>query len=184
MTQARVCRVQQRAHRLSVEQPAQLQPGHKRWQHAVTVRITGGGCYVIAALGGCVTARLYDPGQLDQARLIARLRRIGMPLAGIRTVCGLEHAAAAAAIDAYWQQVTADTAARGRLATFLVDDLSGRGTTMSDLNPTLAIRYATRYEAGAVRDSNEDTAYASDRLLAVADGGGGPRGATISRSRP
>jgi serine/threonine protein phosphatase PrpC len=124
--------------------------------------------------------RLYDPDQLEQARLIARLRRIGMPLAEIRTVCGLEPAAAAEAITAYWQQVTADTAARGRLATFLVEHLSGRGTTMSDPNPTLVIRYAARCETGAVRDSNEDAAYASERLLAVADGVRGPGGAAAS----
>jgi serine/threonine protein phosphatase PrpC len=35
------------------------------------------------------------PRQLSRARLIAQLRRIGMPLAEIRTVCGLEPAAAA-----------------------------------------------------------------------------------------
>jgi serine/threonine protein phosphatase PrpC len=124
--------------------------------------------------------RFYDPDQLEQAQLIARLRRIGMPLAEIRTVCGLEPAAAAEAINTYWQQVTADTAARGRLATFLVDHLSGRGTTMSDTNHTVSIRHAARCEMGHVRDSNEDAAYASDRLLAVADGGGGPGGAAAS----
>jgi serine/threonine protein phosphatase PrpC len=124
--------------------------------------------------------RLYDPDQLEQARLIARLRRIGMPLAEIRTVCGLEPGAAAEAITAYWQQVTADTAARARLATFLVEYLSGRGTTMSDTNPTLGIRHAARCEAGAVRERNEDAAYASQRLLAVADGLRGPGGAAAS----
>ena len=34
--------------------------------------------------------RFYAPDQLDRARLIATLRRIGMPLAEIRRVCGLE----------------------------------------------------------------------------------------------
>jgi serine/threonine protein phosphatase PrpC len=124
--------------------------------------------------------RLYDPDQLELARLIASLRRIGMPLAEIRTVCGLESAAAAEAINTYWQRVTTDTAARGRLATFLVDLLSGRGTTMSDMNPALGIRYAVRCDTGAVRDSNEDAAYASERLLAVADGMRGPGGAAAS----
>ena len=125
--------------------------------------------------------RLYDPEQLPLARLIAQLRRIGMPLAKIRTVCGLEPAAAAEAITAYWQQVTADTAARAQLATFLVDHLS-RGGTMSHANPTLAIRYAIGCDIGAVRDSdsNQDTAYAGERLLAVADGMGGPGGAAAS----
>ncbi|WCN84652.1 MerR family transcriptional regulator [Micromonospora sp. LH3U1] len=124
--------------------------------------------------------RLYDPDQVPLARLVAQLRRIGMPLAMIRTVCGLEPAAAGAAVTAYWQQVSADTAARGRLATFLVDHLSGGETTMSHTNPRLAVRYATGCETGAVRDSNEDAAYASERLFAVADGMRGAGGAAAS----
>jgi serine/threonine protein phosphatase PrpC len=126
--------------------------------------------------------RLYDPGQLEQARLIARLRRIGMPLAEIRTVSGLAPTAAAAAVSAYWQQVSADTAARRRLATLLVNHLSGRGNAVSDTNQfqSLGIRYAARCDTGAVRDSNEDAVYASDRLLAVADGMLGPGGAAAS----
>ncbi|MEH1169559.1 MerR family DNA-binding transcriptional regulator [Micromonospora sp. CPCC 205539] len=124
--------------------------------------------------------RLYDPGQLPLARLVAQLRRIGMPLARIRTVCGLEPGAAAEAITAYWRQVTADTAARARLAAFLVDHLSGGGTTMSHTNVTLAVRCAAGCDTGAVRDSNEDAAYASERLFAVADGMRGPGGAAAS----
>ncbi|BCB77701.1 MerR family transcriptional regulator [Phytohabitans flavus] len=120
--------------------------------------------------------RLYEPAQLDRARLIARLRRIGMPLAEIRDVYRLEPAAAAEAIGAYWRRVTVDTAARGRLATLLVDDLSGRGSTMSNL----AIRHAVRCETGTARDTNEDAAYAGGSLLAVADGMRGPGGAAAS----
>ncbi|MEU4474909.1 MerR family transcriptional regulator [Micromonospora sp. NPDC023888] len=124
--------------------------------------------------------RLYDPDQLPLARLVAQLRRIGMPLATIRAVCGLEPAAAAEAVTAYWRQVTADTAARARLASVLVDHLSEGGTTMSEAKPALAVRHAAGCETGAVRDSNEDTAYASGRLLAVADGMRGPGGAAAS----
>ena len=51
---------------------------------------------------------------------------------------------------------------------------------MSQANPTLAVRYAAGCDTGAVRDSNEDTAYASERLLAVADGMRGPGGAAAS----
>jgi PPM family protein phosphatase len=121
--------------------------------------------------------RYYDPGQLDRARLIAALRRVGMPLAEIRTVCDLEPADAAGAVRAYWDRVSADTAERGRAAILLVDLLSGRSTTMS---PTTHLRTAARCETGAVRDSNEDAVYASDRLLAVADGMRGPGGAVAS----
>ncbi|MCW3842964.1 MerR family transcriptional regulator [Micromonospora yasonensis] len=120
--------------------------------------------------------RYYEPAQLDRARLIAALRRAGMPLADIQAVCGLPPVAAAEAVDAWWRRVSADTAARGRVVALLVDQLSERGATMSV--PTF--RYAVRCTAGAVRDSNEDTAYASDTLLAVADGLRGPGGAAAS----
>jgi serine/threonine protein phosphatase PrpC len=124
--------------------------------------------------------RYYESEQLEPARLIARLRRIRMPLAEIRRVCALEPPAAAEAIRAYWQQVTTDNAARARLAALLIEHLSERGT-MSDTHPTIGIRYAAGCESGAVRDSNQDAAYASDGLLAVADGGG-TGGATASTS--
>lgn len=114
--------------------------------------------------------RFYDPEQLVHARLIAQLRRIGMPLADIRAVCELEPDAAAKAVTAYWQRVTADTATRAHHVARLVEHLSQKGVTMSDTNPTLTIRYAVRCDPGHGRDSNEDVAYASDRLLAVADG--------------
>ncbi|MFJ1537443.1 MerR family transcriptional regulator [Micromonospora chalcea] len=120
--------------------------------------------------------RYYAPEQADRARLIAGLRRAGMPLAEIRTVCGLPPAAAAEALDAWWRRVSADTAARGRAVALLVGRLSERGTTMSETT----FRYATRCETGTVRDSNEDTAYASAALLAVADGVRGPAGSTAS----
>ncbi|MDG9673564.1 MerR family transcriptional regulator [Micromonospora sp. DH14] len=124
--------------------------------------------------------RFYDPVQLPVARLVAQLRRLGMPLATIRVVCALEPAAAAEAISAYWRRVSADTAARARLATLLVDHLSEGGTTMSDPNGTVAVRCAAGCDTGLVRDSNEDVAYAGGRLLAVADGMRGPGGAAAS----
>ncbi|NJP34517.1 MerR family transcriptional regulator [Micromonospora thermarum] len=124
--------------------------------------------------------RLYTPDQLDRARLIAALRRIGMPLAEIRRVCDLPAAGVADAVRTWWQHVTADTAARSRVATHLVDLLSGRDTTMSDANQALGLRFAVRCETGTARDSNEDAAYASERLLAVADGMRGPGGAAAS----
>ncbi|NMO52324.1 hypothetical protein HH310_14095 [Actinoplanes sp. TBRC 11911] len=96
------------------------------------------------------------------------LRRLGMPLASIRTVCALPPSEAAEAVTAYWQQVTAETAERARLATFLVSDLSGRDTSMA----TLQVRFAAAAEIGSVRKTNQDVAYASESLFAVADGGG------------
>jgi len=116
--------------------------------------------------------RLYAPEQLERARLVAWLRRLGMPLARIREVCELEAPAAAAEVRAFWARVEADTAARRDLAAFLIDHLSWKDPTMAANTSSLAIRYAALSDTGLVRPSNQDTAYAGSRLLAVADGFG------------
>ncbi|MCU7726157.1 MerR family transcriptional regulator [Actinoplanes sp. KI2] len=121
--------------------------------------------------------RLYDPAQIADARLIAALRRIEMPLAEIRTVLSLPAPAAAEAVDAFWRRVAAGNATRAEQVALLVGQLSRRDHIMSD---TLTVRHAARTDTGAVRDSNEDAAYAGDRLLAVADGMRGPAGAAAS----
>jgi PPM family protein phosphatase len=115
--------------------------------------------------------RFYDPAQLEQARLVAWLRRLGMPLTRIRVVCELAPTQAAQEVAAYWAQVEADTASRRDLAAFLIASLSGR-TAMPGAHETLAIRYAARSDIGLVRETNQDSAYAGTRLLAVADGMG------------
>ena len=120
--------------------------------------------------------RYYAPEQLEQARLVAWLRRLGMPLARIREVCSLPPGPAAREIRAYWARVEAETAARRDLAAFLVDHLSQesrKDTTM------LELRYAALSDRGLVRPANQDTAYAGTRVLAVADGFG-PGGAPAS----
>jgi PPM family protein phosphatase len=120
--------------------------------------------------------RFYEPGQIARARLIASLRRIGMPLSDIGALSGHTPAEVAAAVQAYWRRETAQTAARARRVTLLLDDLSRRDPTMSEI----AISYAARCETGSARETNQDAAYAADGLLAVADGGGGPAGADAS----
>jgi protein phosphatase len=123
--------------------------------------------------------RFYAVGQLEQARLVAWLRRLGMPLARIREVCALDARDAAREVRAYWAGVEADTAARRDLAAFLVQQLSRKDDpAMSSNAAPLAIRYAALSDRGLVRESNQDTAYAGSRLLAVADGfGAGGAGA-------
>jgi protein phosphatase len=117
--------------------------------------------------------RLYEPGQLEQARLVAWLRRLGMPLARIRVVCGLPPAAAAAEVAAFWAQAEADLASRRDLAAALISHLTTKETVMTAPSPGLAIRYAAASDIGRSRPVNQDSAYASSRLLAVADGTGG-----------
>jgi protein phosphatase len=120
--------------------------------------------------------RFYEPGQLERARLVAWLRRLGMPLARIREVCALDAADAAREVRAYWARTEADHGARRDLAAFLVGHLARKDTAMTGNATPLAIRYAALSDRGLVRERNQDAAYAGERLLAVADGCG-PRGA-------
>src|ERR1700679_2660604 len=60
--------------------------------------------------------RFYDPAQLEQARLVAWLRRLGMPLASIRAVSTLPPDRAAAELAAYWEAAEAEAAAKRELA--------------------------------------------------------------------
>ncbi|ANP54839.1 protein phosphatase [Streptomyces griseochromogenes] len=121
--------------------------------------------------------RYYAVEQLERARLVAWLRRLGMPLAEIRGVCALDAAGAAAEIRAYWARVEAETAVRRDLAAFLVDQLTGE--SRRDHTTMLELRYSAHSDRGHVRPANQDTVYAGRRLLAVADGCG-PAGALAS----
>ena len=119
--------------------------------------------------------RFYRPDQLERARLVAWLRRLGMPLARIGAVCDLAREApdqAAGLVAAYWAQTETELTARRALAADLISYLSLEESTMHPTPPALAIRYAARSDIGRHRDRNQDTAYAGRRLLAVADGMG------------
>jgi PPM family protein phosphatase len=117
--------------------------------------------------------RFYRPDQLERARLVAWLRRLGMPLARIQVVCDLPAAAAADEVATFWAQAEADLASRRDLAAFLISHLTGKDTAMPASGTGLAIRYAAGSDIGRRRQANQDAAYASTRLLAVADGTGG-----------
>jgi PPM family protein phosphatase len=121
--------------------------------------------------------RLYEVEQLERARLVAWLRRLGMPLALISSVCELSGREAADAVADYWRRVESDTAARRELAAALVAHLSGEELDMPE--QPLTITYAARTDRGLVRPAQQDRAYAGSRLLAVADGYG-DKGETAS----
>ena len=142
--------------------------------------------------------RYYAPSQLEQARLVAWLRRAGMPLAQIGAVLGAPPTEAAALVAAFLRVTEADFAERQRLAQFLISYLREGATAMPDplypAPPTppappdpstapassspasagtpLAIRYAAASDIGLIRERNQDVGYAGPRLLAVADGFG------------
>ena len=77
--------------------------------------------------------RSYEAGQLEQAHLIALLRRIALPLAEIKAILAFEPAAAADRIAAYWAGVEAEHDARRDLAGHIVDLLSGRERVMYEV---------------------------------------------------
>jgi protein phosphatase len=131
--------------------------------------------------------RYYAPSQLERARLVAWLRRIGMPLARIAAVVESPPAAAAAAVAEFLRVTEADFTERQRLAQFLITYLSEGATAMPDpavpgasgapgapdaSGGPLAVRYFAASDIGRVRKQNQDVGYASPRLVAVADGFG------------
>jgi DNA-binding transcriptional MerR regulator len=77
--------------------------------------------------------RWYAAGQLHNARLVASLRQIGVPLAQIQLILRLEPQAAAEQVGAYWSGAEADHAARRALAGYLVDGLTGKRNIMYEV---------------------------------------------------
>jgi len=77
--------------------------------------------------------RWYAAGQLDNARLVASLRQIGVSLAQIRLILSLEPEAAAQQVGAYWSGAEADHAGRRDLAGYLVDRLAGKRSVMYEV---------------------------------------------------
>lgn len=123
--------------------------------------------------------RRYAPEQLNRARLVARLRLAGMPLARIRVVADLASRsgrAAAAELTSYWRQVEADAAsARSLVATLVselddLDDLDDKETKMSSTQQ--AADTASYLEQGC-RADQQDAILVTDGVYAVADGVGG-----------
>ncbi|WP_410574828.1 MerR family transcriptional regulator [Amycolatopsis sp. cmx-4-61] len=70
--------------------------------------------------------RWYATTQLEQARVVASLRRAGVPLARIRAILARDPASAAAEIRAYWAEAEAEHAAQRVLVGRLVDHLHGK----------------------------------------------------------
>lgn len=78
--------------------------------------------------------RLYEPGQLKQARLIAALRQLQVPLAEIKAILPLEPVQAAERVRALWAATEAEHTARRALAAYLIDDLSGKRSVMYEVS--------------------------------------------------
>jgi DNA-binding transcriptional MerR regulator len=92
--------------------------------------------------------RYYAPEQVEQARLVARLRSAGVPLPRIAAIIGASTPQAAAdEVLTYWRHVEASTASAREVITSLVALLRGQDTTMSpSMTPGLGDLIAGLYE--------------------------------------
>lgn len=115
--------------------------------------------------------RRYAPAQLEQARLVATLRLLGMPLARIQQVLDGSPAAAAREVEAYWAQVEADTTTRRDIVTALVQQLRSEAPDMTTSTHTLHAAIGTSHRRGR-RDRQQDAVVVRPGLVAVADGYG------------
>jgi DNA-binding transcriptional MerR regulator len=77
--------------------------------------------------------RWYADTQLDQARVVALLRRIGVPLAQIRDILALDPTSAVERIRAYWAGTETEHATRRELVGYLVDRLHGKKSAMYEI---------------------------------------------------
>jgi DNA-binding transcriptional MerR regulator len=77
--------------------------------------------------------RSYAVEQVERARLIGLLRRLGMPVARIAAVLDLERVAAAKAVDDWWHGAEDDHAERRRLAHYLQDLLTGKDAAVYEI---------------------------------------------------
>jgi DNA-binding transcriptional MerR regulator len=77
--------------------------------------------------------RFYEPGQLEQARLIAALRQLQVPLVEIKAILPLEPAQAAERVRVIWAATEAGHTARRALATYLIDELNGKRSLMYEV---------------------------------------------------
>jgi DNA-binding transcriptional MerR regulator len=78
--------------------------------------------------------RYYEDAQLHQARLIATLRQVEVPLTTVRELLELEPAELAEQLAAYWRRAESRHAGQRELVTALVNRLTGRNTVMYEVN--------------------------------------------------
>jgi len=78
--------------------------------------------------------RFYEAGQLKQARLIAALRQLQVPLAEIKAILPLEPAQAAERVRVIWAATEVGHTARRALAAYLIDELSGKRSVVYEVS--------------------------------------------------
>jgi DNA-binding transcriptional MerR regulator len=77
--------------------------------------------------------RYYADAQLEQARMLATLRQVGVPLAGIKELLTLDHDSAASRLTEFWRESERRHAGQRDLVSSLVSRLSGKDTAMYEV---------------------------------------------------
>jgi DNA-binding transcriptional MerR regulator len=77
--------------------------------------------------------RLYALDQLERARLVASLRRIGVPLAEIKAIVDLDAVEAASRVAGFWSEIEDTHTLRRDLARHLIDRLNGKESSMYEV---------------------------------------------------
>ena len=77
--------------------------------------------------------RHYEETQLEPARLIATLRQVGVPLAGLKELLALDPASLAERVTAFWREAEIRHAGQRQLVASLVDRLTERNTVMYEV---------------------------------------------------
>lgn len=125
--------------------------------------------------------RYYAPAQLELARRIAWLRRVGMPLARIRASAHRPAGELAAVVRDWWSGEEVAGVQRRVLVAALVEALHEEDDmpTTSEQPTTLRLRCAAATARGPVRERQQDGAAGDEWFAAVADGFG-PHGDAVS----
>jgi DNA-binding transcriptional MerR regulator len=128
--------------------------------------------------------RYYAADQLEQARLIAALRQLGISLAEIRVILGLEREATAERISEHWNAIEAQHTARRDLTHYLIDQLRGKRHQMYTVatrdvpaRSILSLKRSVEGTPGAWAFGKEFIGILRDHPLPKLDG---PAGATYS----
>jgi DNA-binding transcriptional MerR regulator len=77
--------------------------------------------------------RFYEDAQLEQARQIATLRQVGVPLTTVRELLALDPAEMARQVTVFWREAETRHAAQRELVTALVGRVTGRSTVMYEV---------------------------------------------------
>jgi DNA-binding transcriptional MerR regulator len=91
------------------------------------------GLQVPARVDAASGYRFYRADQLGQARFVATLRQLQVPLTEIKAILGLDPGLAAQRIADYWAAAEIEHAARRDLAGLLIDRLDGRKSAMYEV---------------------------------------------------